>query len=225
MKFGKTVLIGAAALAIGLQGVVAATLDGQATYGLLFRNGTLDAVERDAALVYRREVTSALKPEAAARDSGTIALSFAGDGADLAHLEFRQDGKHRALGRFPASVGNPMIMYFYETVVRDMAESAGGNPFYIRNRVKDALVQPSELETGEAEFGSETVDTQTVRLHPFSGDPNRDRMQGFGDLELTVVMSEEVPGWYLSLTAEAVDAAGTPVYRSAVTFEAMEPAP
>jgi len=35
-------------------------------------------------------------------------------------------------------------------------------------------------------------------------------------------MSEAVPGWYLSLVAEAVDGAGTPVYRSAITFDGLE---
>ena len=138
----------------------------------------------------------------------------------VATLEFRQDGKHRNLGSFPASVGNPMIMVFYESVIRDMAETAGGSPFYIRNRVKEALVQPAEIETGEAEFAGETVATRTVTLRPFLDDPNRDRMMGFGDLELRVTMSDAVPGWYLSLVAEAPGAQGTEEgYVSALRFE------
>lgn len=138
----------------------------------------------------------------------------------LAVLEFRQDGKHRALGSFPASVGNPMIMVFYESVIRDMAETAGGSPFYIRNRVKEALVKPAQIETGEAVVDGETVAVQTVTLRPFQGDPNHARMRGFGDLELRVTMSDEVPGWYLSLVAEAPGAEGAEDgYRSALRFE------
>ncbi|SDX90733.1 hypothetical protein SAMN05444340_101461 [Citreimonas salinaria] len=175
----------------------------------------------DQALVYRREVESRLKPEAAERDTGSVVLDIREGDAPMADLRFRQDDKYRGLGSFPASVGNPMIMYFYESVVRDMAEAAGGSPFYIRNRVKDALVQPSDIVEGEAAVDGRTVETRTITLHPFHGDPNADRMQGFGDLALTVTMSEEVPGWYLSLVAEA-PGEDAPVYRSAITFESLQ---
>lgn len=198
----------------------AATLDGQQSYDLLFRQGTLDAVGRDKTLVYDRQVTNALKPEAEERDSGQIELGFQGETEVLARLTLHQDEKHRALGVFPASVGNPMIMFFYETVVRDMAEATGGSPYYVRNRVKDALIQPSQMETGEAVYDGRTVPTTTITLRPFADDPNRDRMQGFGDLELSVTMSDEVPGWYLSLIAEAAGN-GDPVYRSELVFDGL----
>lgn len=207
-----------AALIAGATALGAKSLDGGETYDLLFRNGTLDAVPRDATLTYRRDVSNALKPEAASRDSGTIALSISEDDRPVAEIDFRQGEQHRSLGTFPASVGNPMIMYFYESVVRDMAEAAGGSPFYIRNRVKEALMQPAEITRGEARLGDATVPVQTVTLRPFADDPNRDRMQGFGDLELRVTMSDAVPGWYLSLVAEAPGAAG---YLSELRFDGV----
>jgi len=194
--------------------VWAETADGQQTYDLLFRNGTLDAVDRKSELVYRKTLENSLAPDTDARNTGDIALMF-GEG-DMVRIEFRQDAKQRALGRFPASVGNPMIMFFYESVIRDMSTSAGGSPFYIRNRVKESLVQPSEVELGEAMVGGETVETKTIRLEPFANDPNRAQMRGFGDLVLTVTMSDAVPGWYVSLTAEAK------AYRSAMSFDRVE---
>jgi hypothetical protein len=200
----------------------AAPLAGDKTYDMLFRNGTLDEIDRDASLVYSREVTNALLPEAAERDTGDIALKFRDTATTMALLEFHQDGRHRALGQFPASVGNPIIMFFYESVVRDMAEAAGGSPFYIRNRVKEALVSPSDVEEGEAVLDGKTVPTRTVRLYPFRDDPNQDRMRGFGDLELRVTMSDAVPGWYVSLVAESSDGQ---VYRSELKFEGLNESP
>ena len=138
----RFLLAGLVSLALTLP-VAASPLAGDKTYDMLFRNGTLDDIDRDKELVYARKVTNKLKPEAEARDTGDIAIGFRDGATELATLEFRRDGKHRSLGSFPANVGNPMIMYFYETVVRDMAEAAGGSPFYIRNRVKDALIQTS----------------------------------------------------------------------------------
>lgn len=178
-------------------------------YDLLFKEGTLDDVDRDATLTYSRDVENALKPEAAERDTGRITLTFEdGDDIEEAILTFRQDEKFRVLGEFPASVGNPIILYFVETVVRDMAESAGGSPFYIRNRVKEALVKPAEIETDN--------DT-TVTMKPFEGDPNADQMRGFGDLTLVVTMSEDAPGWYTSLKAHVPGAEGA-IYSSTMTL-------
>lgn len=211
-------------VALSCATAVAAPLDGQETYDLLFKNGTLDEVSRDMSLVYEREVSNALAPDAAERDSGKVALSVGEGESPLAVLELRQGEKYRKLGQFPASVGNPMIMFFYETAVRDMAESAGGSKYYIRNRVKEALIQPNEVTMGEAEFGGETVATQTVTMRPFAEDPNRAQMRGFGDLELTVTMSEDVPGWYLNLLAEAPGPDGGDGYRSEITFETLEEA-
>ncbi|MCA0997159.1 hypothetical protein [Alloyangia pacifica] len=198
----------------------AATTEAEQTYALLFKEGTLDDVSRASVLRYTRAVSNSAKPEAAERDSGQIALSIDESGAaPLANLQFEQGGKHRNLGSFPASVGNPMIMYFYETVIRDMAETAGGSPYYIRNRVKEALVEPAQIDMGEASFDGATVPTRTITLRPFADDPNAGRMQGFGDLELRVTMSEAVPGWYLSFTAEAPDGEGAAGgYRSELRF-------
>ena len=218
-------LLAIAVLALGLAGApVLAANDGTAAYDLLFRNGTLDEVPADQVLVYDRMVANTLAPDAAMRDTGEIELSFVESTPPQASLRFLRDGKHRNLGAFPKSVGNPIIMYFVETVVRDMAESAGGSPFYIRNRVKDALVAPTEVETGEAVVDGKTVATQVVTLHPFKDDPNRDRMQGFADLALTVTMSDAVPGWYQTLEATA-PGTEAPVYRSVMRFDEVEEAP
>ena len=218
----KAILL-AVGLAIAATSGAASQSKGQETYDLLFRNGTLDEIDRKQSLLYSRDVTNTEKPDTEDRDTGEIALSILNAESEMAHLEFRQDGKHRALGRFPASVGNPMIMYFYETVVRDMAETAGGSPFYIRNRVKDSLIQPAVIERGEVSYDGRMVSTVTVSLMPFAEDPNKDRMRGFGDLELRVTMSEEVPGWYLSLVAEVQPAgAAEAIYRSSLSFEGLE---
>ncbi|MFZ5963724.1 hypothetical protein ACOXXX_12280 [Thalassococcus sp. BH17M4-6] len=195
-----------------------AEMSGTETYDLLFKNGTLDDVPRDAVLVYDREVTNAIKPDTGPRDTGRVVLQVEEGSAPTAFLRFEQGDKYRNLGKFPASVGNPMIMYFVETVARDMGESAGGSLFYIRNRIKDALVTPTDAVPGEAQFDGRTIATTSVTLRPFEGDPNVDRMQGFGDMAMTVTMSDEVPGWYHSLSAKAS------AYESVLTFETLEDA-
>ncbi len=213
----------ASALIVALLAGVSAVADNTKSYDLLFREGTLGDINKNEALIYQRVVSNKASAEMAKRDTGDIALSMNDPEGKLARLEFRSNDKKRGLGVFPVSVGNPMIMYFYETVIRDMAETAGGSPHYIRNRVKEALVRPADSEVGEAVFQGQTVKTQTVRIRPFEEDPNKARMRGFGALELKIVMSETVPGWYLNLSAEAGEG-DTTVYRSEITFDRLEDA-
>ncbi|ARE39104.1 hypothetical protein RGUI_0963 [Rhodovulum sp. P5] len=208
--------------AITLCGTLAmADTKGVETYHLLFRTGTLDAMPAGAALVYRRDVENSLLPQAAERDSGRIIVGTGPE--DDVVMTFEQGDKRRLIGTFPASIGNPMIMYFVETVARDMAETAGGSPFYIRNRLKEALVRSAEVHEVQAAFDGHGVEAQTLTLRPFEHDPNRQRMYGFADIALTVTMSDDVPGWYHTLRAEVPGTEdGGPVYVSTVMLTAVE---
>ena len=220
----RTILICLVAL-IGIStAAISASNTIEQPYDLLFKTGTLDDIPNDETLIYTRDVTNALEPDAAERDTGRIELGFDSGEPMQASLKFTQGQKHRNLGQFPASVGNPIILYFVETVIRDMAESAGGSPFYIRNRIKESLVAPGLMENGQVQFDGATVATQAITLSPFQGDPNADRMKGFGDLRLEVTMSEDVPGWYHSLRAFVPDpASDTPIYSSTLTFKSAGP--
>lgn len=205
-------------------GAGAGIAGGQETYDLLFRTGTLDDIPRDQALVYSRDVENAHLPDAAARDTGEIALRFEStdDRPEMAEMLFTQGEKHRHLGSFPASVGNPIIMYFTETVVRDMVETVGGSPFYVRNRVKESLVTPTEAVRVDIPWDGQTVSAQQIVLHPFEGDKNAGRMSGFDQMTLTVTMSEDVPGWYHSLVAEVPALDGRVMYLSEMQLAATE---
>ena len=190
-------------------------------YDLIFRTGTLSDVPHDQELVYTREVNARDNPQMGASNTGRIVLSFVPD--DMAELDFQQKEGHRTVGRFPTSVGNPLIMYFVETVIRDMSQNAGGSPYYIRNRIKESLVAAAEIKVIEVDLDGQSVKAQQVTLRPFEGDENTERMKGYDALALTVTVSDEVPGWYASLEARVPDTgSGTPLYRSALTFAAAE---
>lgn len=197
-------------------------------YDLLFKTGTLDGISRTSVLDYERHVSARDNEKLATRSSGKITLSFGPE--DMAELKFTQGDKYRNIGSFPATVGNPMIMYFVETVIRDMASTAGGSPYYIRNRVKAALVKEVPIREETIRIGGRDVSARSVTLHPFEGDPNRERMKGFEDLALTITMSDEVPGWYYELKAETGgqkdEKAGkkedAPVYSSSIVLAASE---
>lgn len=193
------------------------------TYDLIFRTGTLDGIGADRILVYDRDVATPGRPDFGPRNSGEVRLSFEPD--DMARLRFHADGKLRNLGLFPATVGNPVVMYFIETVLRDVAMEAGGSPFYIRNRIKGSLLDTVPIVAGSGAYDGAAVATREITLHPFESDPNRDRMGVYGDLALTFRMSDTVPGWYWQLEAAAPGPDGTGGYRNRLDLVDMRAAP
>ncbi|SHN15737.1 hypothetical protein [Roseibium suaedae] len=198
-----------------------------ATYDLIFKEGTLDGIDRKDVLTYGKDVSAKGRPDIGEKTSGTLRLAFAPE--NMAELRFapkgEESGPFRTLAEFPASVGNPLILYFVETVVRDMAATAGGSPYYIRNRVKASLLESVPVETSSQPYLGKDVPVQKLILRPFKSDPNRDRMAGFADLVLTVTVSPEVPGWYLDLTADTPGAEGEDqAYRLSLHLEGAGPA-
>lgn len=86
----------------------------------------------------------------------------------------------RRIGPYPVSGGDPALVFFLETIARDMARMTGGSPFYIRNRIKDAVFRGGEI--------TEVDGQRRAVFHPFRDDPNKARMAGFDTLELTFVV-------------------------------------
>ena len=200
---------------LGLALLLATPLRAADTYDLIFRLGTLDDLPAQTVLTYDRQVTVAANPDYATRNTGSVTLTV----DDTAALDFRQGDQHRALGQFPVDVGNPVIMYFVETVLRDVAQETGGSPFYIRNRIKESLLTTVPVIEAALPFDGEEIATRQITLRPFADDPNRDRLGGYADLALRFTLSDEAPGWYLSLAAEAPGADGQSGYHSSLTLQ------
>lgn len=108
---------------------------------------------------------------------------------------FRESGgTAHPIAAFPAQGANPLLLYYLEGVVHAMSEVTGGSPFYIRNRIRDALVA--------APAGEVTDGRVTAVVTPFAHDPNRAQMGNFGDLALTLTYPVNEPARLLSLSAD-----------------------
>jgi hypothetical protein len=109
------------------------------------------------------------------------------------------DGKVTPIAEFPASGPNPALLYFLESTVRAMAEATGGSPFYIRNRMREALAV--------ARLGAGATPREVV-AQPFAADPNRAKMGAFADLGLRFRFDPAVPARILELSADTAAAEG-----------------
>lgn len=145
---------------------------------------------------------------------GSVTLSATTDPADgKPVLQLAEDTPRikRKIGPFPQSGGDPSLTFFLETVSRDMAALTGGSPFYIRNRLKDALFRGGEVrdETGR----------KIAVFTPFKGDKNAGRMYGFETLELRFTLADARQP-ILAMRAETGPlAGGRPAYHSEMVLK------
>lgn len=135
-------------------------------------------------------------------DGAVVRLEVVEDGGARAlRLVRESDGAPHPLGTFPTGVANPLLLYFLETTVRATSEATGGSPYYIRNRIRDAIVASS---LGAEDGG----DARTVTLEPFAQDPNRAKLGGFADLTLRLAYDPARPERLLELSADTASAEG-----------------
>jgi hypothetical protein len=109
-------------------------------------------------------------------------------------LTLGDGGGMRTVAEFPAQGPNPMLLFFLENVVRNMAIQTGGSPYYIRNRIRDAIVA--------SDAGVDLGSRIEAVVHPFESDPNRARMGEFGTLALTLAYDPGDPGRLVELLAD-----------------------
>jgi hypothetical protein len=159
-----------------------------------------DADDEGPLLAYAeaRSVPEGIRAQPVADGRLVLALVAGPDGRKLA-LTQDADGSERPVASFSTGTANPVLLYFLEAAVRAMAEATGGNPFYIRNRMREALTA-ADLETGG--------DPSEVVLRPFEADRNRGRMGEFADLTVRLRFEAEAPGEILELSADTAEDVG-----------------
>jgi hypothetical protein len=170
----------------------------------VFTEGALNGVPVGSALIYGHLRDGAAGGEQLHPISDgevRVTLRSGPDGSREAVVALSANGRLRELNPFPASVGNPLLLTFLESSLRAIARVTGGSPFYIRNRMKEALRDGGEIAPVTASVGGEELAADAVTFHPFANDKNRHRMGDFAGLELRFVMSDQAPGGFVLFSA------------------------
>jgi len=154
--------------------------------------------------------------------NGTASLRLQpGSDGNQVILTMREDGKLRSQTPFPADVGNPLVMAFLEYTLRSMAQSTGGSPFYLRNRIKDSLRSGGTVENVTVKINGEDIKAQDVVFRPFMQDPNAPKMGDFARLELHFVVAQSVPGGFVRFQAATPDRDGKRLYREVIEYATL----
>jgi hypothetical protein len=126
----------------------------------------------------------------------SVVATLAGDGA-------------RPFAEFRGTTGNPIVLVFLDSVVSGISEAIGGNPFYLRRRIKEAARSSMNGQPVTATHGGSELPAQEIILRPFEGADPGDELGMFATLELTFLLSDAVPGRFLSLRATAGEGTGS----------------
>ena len=131
-----------------------------------------------------------------------LAPAMVDDAARLVLARSREGAAPREITSFGTGSANPILLYFLESAARATAEASGGSPFYIRNRIRDALGAADLGPAAEVTHAGAPVAVHRTELRPFDGDPNRARLGPFADLVLGVTTTPDLPGRLLELSAD-----------------------
>lgn len=151
-----------------------------------------------------------------------ITIEAAEDDRRRLRLTLSENGVTRPVPPFPADAGHPVLLVFLETIVRTMSTTTGGNAYYIRNRIREALWEGGETGTTTFDHAGTPAAAERTTIRPFAEDPNRDRMGPFASLELSFLLSDAVPGRIAALEALAEAPDGTAAFRERYVFTTIE---
>lgn len=219
--------VGAAALAALLAGGGPAAAGGT---DMVFRTGALENVETGRTLVYghTRVAPEEGRDGEPGLEDGRILLTLneTGERAGRAAVVVmeRSEDRWRRLDPFPggAEAGNPVLLAFLELATGAVSKATGGNPHYVRNRIRDAFRAGGETEAATVTAGGESMPVTRISYRPFEGDPNATALGAFEGLTLTFEVAEEAPGHFVRLLASTGGAEA--VYREEIALRPGAPA-
>lgn len=213
---------GSAAFVLLLGLGLAAPLQAGEVQDRLFVTGVLASVPAGHRLVFSHSrgggFDSARLPPI---EDGEMVVTLTRTAADAGGREVSVTASDAAGGRplltMPVSAGHPLLLIFLESTVRNIAKLTGGSPFYIHNRIRDALAAADRMEPLEVMVAASREAGERLVLRPFAGDPNLSELGDFARLEIRVTLSDAVPGGIARLEANAA-----PAFFENIDFERLE---
>jgi hypothetical protein len=192
---------------------------------LLFETPALTALPTGTTLIYRLERTGG---DPGALPASTVELSLRPDaegGGRNAHIVIVAGDRRQPAGPFPSLVGNPVLLVFLERDIAEMSRTLRGSPYYIRNRIREALGAATPAEPARFVFEGREVEGWRAAVSPFAQDRNRDRLREHADKRYEFTLSDAVPGGLYEVRTSRPGADGAPPAGERLAFErALPPA-
>ncbi len=116
-------------------------------------------------------------------------------------VSFKEGERNVTLSPFSDGGGNPMLVFFLESLAKAVAKSTGGSPFYIKNRIVETFQRGTEVSPIEIVHDGKPVEASRILYAPFAKEKVKDRLQNFANMEMVFTLSEAVPGGIVEIRA------------------------
>ena len=192
---------------------------------LLFMHPHLAATQGPRTLGYAYVAEAASSPRAT--DRATLALQTRGDGTCCSlHGEYLSGPMAVHLPDLDGANSNPILLYFLEGEVRLMERTTHGQSAHFRRQIRQALATTATVHDTTLRWNGNTVAAHVVQVAPFLDDPYRARFEREAKTEYAFVLSDEVPGGVVSLSATlpGSGAGDPPLAWRSLTLETPPPA-
>ncbi len=213
--------------------LVGSAFAGPDSSSLLFEAPALAALPIGTTLVYRMERT------VAGSEAGTqgptsgllpslskVELSLRADavtGGRDTTVEIVTGERRQAAGAFPSLVGNPVLLVFLERDVAEMSRILRGSPYYIRNRIREALGEATP-EPARFAYGGREVAGWRIVVTPFAQDRHRDKLREYAAKRYDIIVSDAVPGTLYEIRTTTPGPDGVALAEDRLSFERSQPA-
>jgi hypothetical protein len=204
-RFARTSL---ALLCLALLPAGALAAGDQKAAEILFETRHLDLIDKGSEVTYRFERVGSnarLVGENYTDDIrlGVTTVNEKGE-RDVVFKVFTGDHA-RDPQNWPELTINPIFVWYLDRAVSTLASLAGSdNSMYFKARFREALRDKAGLEQIKYDYNGKSVDAFKVTVAPFVDDPNASKMAGFQNSLFTIVVSNQVPGYFVDLQSNYV---------------------
>jgi hypothetical protein len=174
---------------------------------LLFETRHLDLIGKGSEVTYHFEKTGTNEQLVGKNYADDIRLGVATVNdkgqRDVVFKVFTGDNA-RDPQNWPELTINPLFVWYLDRAVSTFNQLAGGSPMYLKHKFREALRDKAELEQIKVDYNGKQVDAYKVKVLPYADDLNTGKMQGYQNAEFTIVVSDQVPGYFVDLTSNFV---------------------
>ncbi len=135
-------------------------------------------------------------------------------------LQMFSGERARKQQRITGMTGNPVLVVFLDRAVSNFKSVAGGSRPYLKDRFRNSLRDKAKIEAAKVDYKGEKVDGYRVTLQPYLDDKNKLKMLGYEGAEFVFLVSDKVPGHFISLESKYVSSIeGSPTMSERIVFD------
>lgn len=195
-----------AALCLVLLPAAAAAAGEQKAADILFESRQLDLIDKGGEVTYRFEKTGSDERLVGKNYADDIRLGVAKvddkGGRDVVFKVFTGSNA-RDPQSWPELTINPLFIWYLDRAVSTFNSLAGGSQMYLKHKIREALGKATAEEV-KVDYNGKSVDAFKVAIAPFADDKSAGKMQGFHNASFTIVVSNQVPGYFVDLQSSFV---------------------